>query len=93
MQAIGILERNHTRPKEDAGSKLAKELLEQAQTKLVPAVGDSWRWRILYLRALLDYEHYTQRGRKTRRAKEALHELTRIYHAEKAWSILRPPVE
>ncbi len=93
VQAIGILEHNHTRPKEDAGSRLAKELLEQAQTKLEPAVRDSWRWRILYLRALLDFEHYTHRGRKTRRAKEALQELTRIYHAEKAWSILKPSVE
>lgn len=91
-QAVDILERNHTRPETDAGSQKALDALDRAQTHLQPKVRQSWRWRILYLRAVLDREHYASPGRRTERATEALKELTALYHAEHAEGSVRPPL-
>jgi hypothetical protein len=51
----------------------------------------SWRWRILYLRALLDDELSRNQEVKTDRCEEALEELTRIYYAGKAEFLVQPP--
>lgn len=90
-RAVAILERNHTRPAADAGSQEALDLLTAAGARLSPQARTSWRWRILYLRALLDREHYAHGGRRTEAAREALRELTALYHAEHAEGAVRPP--
>ncbi len=88
VRAIEILEANHRRrgtrferpPRE---TWEAFELLRQADRKLSPQVRRSWRWRILYLRALIDDE-LRRNGGKPRGPvlKEAFAEIIRIYHAE-----------
>jgi len=92
VRAVGILERNHTRLQEDAGSEEALGLLRRAEGRMTPFARSCWRWRILLLRALLDHEHYVHKGERTKKMLEALRELTVIYHAENAWPRVRPPL-
>jgi hypothetical protein len=53
----------------------------------------AWRWRIVYLRALIDKELFERKGKREGDVlKAAFEELTRIYHAEKAHSMpIKPP--
>jgi len=92
VRAVEILERNHTRLHEDAGSEEALGLLRRAEDTMTSFARSSWRWRILLLRALLDHEHYVHKGEKTKRTLKALKELSVIYHAEKAWPYVKPPL-
>jgi hypothetical protein len=54
----------------------------------------AWRWRILYLRALIDREMLRTKGElKSETLKQAFRELTTIYHAEEGHSMpIHPPV-
>ena len=87
-----ILEANHTLPVVDAGSAEALRRLDAAADRMTASARSSWRWRILYLRAVLDREHYAAPGARTRRCEEALRELIAIYHAERAEPPVRPPL-
>ncbi len=88
LRAVGILEANHRRtngrferPPEQTAE--AYELLREADRKLTPQARGAWRWRILYLRALIDDELRKTGGRSRGPIlKEAYVELVRIYHAE-----------
>jgi hypothetical protein len=105
--AIRIMERNHrycgwhrlfqqeaAAPRddlEDAGSEEAYALMARADSRLGERARNAWRWRILYLRALVDRERFANRGLPTDRCEEAFDELTRIYHAERAERQVAPP--
>jgi hypothetical protein len=88
LRAVEILEANHRRksgrferPPQQTGE--AYELLRKADQKLTPQARRSWRWRILYLRVLIDDELCKTGGKPQGPAlKEAFAELVRIYHAE-----------
>jgi len=69
----------------------AAGLLEEANAKLPPKVQASWRWRILYLRSQLDLELASHGGFCTPRCESMFQELTKIYHAETADTIVAPP--
>ena len=75
----------------DAGAEEAYETLKALDAKLTPQARKSWRWRILYLRGLLDAELKGNSGRPNERCEEAFAELIGIYHAEHTW--LRPPID
>ncbi len=88
-QAIAILEANHARrgngsfksPPHDTAK--ARALMESANAKLSPQIQTAWRWRILYLRALIDDELAKSGGIPQRATlAEPFAELIRIYHAE-----------
>jgi hypothetical protein len=88
LRAVRILEANHRRkrggferpPRQTAE---ARELLVRAEGMLTPRARRAWRWRILYLRALIDDELNKTGGKPRGPAlKEAFAELVRIYHAE-----------
>jgi hypothetical protein len=104
VSIVKILENNFPRDQIGSDALKAHALAEKVNTSLTSSVRKSWRWRILYLRALIDKEmHITkadmkgtflylqknqQRGAVLR---EAFAELTRIYHAENALKMwLRP---
>ena len=76
-----------------ADASQAYELAQKVDAQLSPDTRKSWRWRILYLRALIDKEMRLTKGAlKGKVLKDAFDELTRIYHAENAlegW--LKPP--
>jgi hypothetical protein len=94
---LGVLhtfERNHARNAVGADALTAFDAIRRVDSKLTPQATAAWRWRILYLRGLIDAELYRTRGKlEGPRLKAAFEELTRIYHARNAlpdW--LRPAV-
>ena len=90
-RAIAILDKNLERKREDQdgvtrilmtnteGAEEAFRLIEQADKKLASQTRASWRWRILYLRALIDNELSCNQFRVSERCNIAFKELSKIY--------------
>lgn len=71
----------------------AFELLRKADAALPKRVRSSWRWRLLYLRGLIDSQMAKNGGKKEGDVlRDAFNELTALYHADRAHPSLRPPV-
>lgn len=76
-----------------AKSVEAFKLLEKVDAALPAWAKNGWRWRILYLRGLIDSELVANGGRMEGAVlRDAFGELTRIYHAEAAHAPVKPPV-
>jgi len=90
VRAVNLLEDTHTKLSEK--STKARELLQQVEARLTPQARKSWRWRILYLRSVVDAERYAS-GKAGSKANpvlmQAFEELTAIQHADHA--LQRPP--
>ena len=87
LAVLATLERNHVRdireptPPVLTGAAEAFDRIERAERTLTSRVRAGWRWRILYLRALIDRELELNGGRfKGAAIQEAFAELSRIYH-------------
>ncbi|OPZ26973.1 MAG: hypothetical protein BWZ02_01818 [Lentisphaerae bacterium ADurb.BinA184] len=66
-------------------------LCQQADRQLPPGAREAWRWRVLYLRGLIDHELFTHPGQPhSEPCDQAFEELTRIYHAETGWGPVSP---
>jgi hypothetical protein len=70
----------------------AYELIKSADARFDSRTRNSWRWRILYLRALIDSEIFKNNSLKGQTIKESFEELIEIYHAQKAQWRVKPPV-
>jgi len=68
----------------------AWNLIRQADRQLSPRARASWRWQILYLRALIDDELVKNDYRVSPRCEQALENLTKIYCAQKAILAVSP---
>lgn len=79
-------------PQADPGAEEAYATVQRVDAKLAPQARQSWRWRQLYLRALLDSELKTNGGKPNDRCNEAFAELIKLYHAENASGTVRPPL-
>lgn len=66
-------------------------LLESVDRRLPPAARDSWRWRVLLLRARIDREIARSRGAPSDALDRAFEELTGLYGATRAVPCLTPP--
>lgn len=80
-------------PQPDPGAERAYEIVRRVDDELSPRARGNWRWRILYLRALLDAELKANGGRPNERCHAAFSELIEIYHAEHAEPHVRPPLD
>jgi hypothetical protein len=88
-RAVAIFERNHARnsrarfarPLSDTEEAL--RLLTEAEQGMSVQARQSWRWRLLYLRAVIDNE-LARNGAKLQGPvlRQAFDEIVRIYHAE-----------
>jgi hypothetical protein len=91
MEAITLLERSYPRDewrREDV--ERAYELMMKADPLLSARARASWRWRILYLRAVIDHELINNANVPTDRCDEAYEELIRIFHLEDGWFCVTP---
>ncbi|MCX6880517.1 MAG: hypothetical protein NTW21_42935 [Verrucomicrobia bacterium] len=79
-------------PQADPGAEEAYAAMQRVDGLLTPQAKKTWRWRQLYLRALLDSELKTNNGKPNERCNEAFAELIKIYHAENAIDTVRPPL-
>jgi hypothetical protein len=93
LEVVKIFEANHNRKNIHNSAIHAFNLVENAQENLTEAVKKSWRWRIFYLRALIDKELYQREGKlEGENLKAAFAELMRLYHAQNAHSMpIKPP--
>ena len=101
--AIDILERTLAREQDiidgekrfvlanPTGAAEAFALLANADAKLPDSVRTSWRWRILYLRGLIDAELAANEYRSTECSEAAYQELTEIFHVQHGLFIIAPP--
>ena len=107
LEAIEILEANHNHIwemnwefkrqrrfpvfyKRDPKEAYAK--LSNVDASLTPQARSAWRWRILYLRSLIDQELQPYEGYWANEVCEkAMHELTAIYYAQNAEIKCSPP--
>jgi hypothetical protein len=80
------------KPQADPGAEEAYATVQRVDEKLTPQAKKAWRWRQLYLRALLDSELKTSGGKPNDKCNEAFAELIKIYHAENAIGTVRPPL-
>jgi len=71
----------------------AFDLLQQVDGRLRPQQSSSWRWRILFLRGLIDRELVRNSFHSSQTVEDAFEELIRIYSAEEANWAVRPPVQ
>jgi hypothetical protein len=92
-EVVRIFERNHNRKAIGADALKAFELVARTDAALTPAARSAWRWRIVYLRALIDKELFERKGKlEGKTLKSAFEELTRIYNAENVqWQAVKPP--
>lgn len=107
-KAIAILEEDYPRTDENVttdGARVrfvlthsshaaeAYQLFQQMAKKLSPKVQNSWRWRILYLRALIDDELVKNDFYVSPRCENAFEQLTEIYYGKTAAWTLTPPTK
>jgi hypothetical protein len=75
------------------GIETAFALLEEVDRSLAADQRQAWRWRVLYLRGLIDLELSRNEFRTNPRIEQAYEELIRIYSAEDAIWAVRPPAQ
>lgn len=93
--AVSLMEDIYPRDRLDAGkAQEALARLDRAAGRLPARVLDSWRWRILYLRAVIDAESAAHPGREgvvSERQQECFDELVALYCAEDSEWAVTPP--
>lgn len=72
--------------------KYIYDLVIKCNAALPPATRNTWRWRIIYLRAVIDNELSSNNYKETEVCRKAYDELIDIYHAQNADYVVRPPV-
>ncbi len=91
VEAIKLLECTYPRTdwrREDV--ERAHALIMETDAKLLARAKQSWRWRILYLRAVIDFELINNANVPTDRCDEAYEELIRIFHLQDGWFCVTP---
>lgn len=78
-------------PPTDFGAKETFETLKQIDVKLPPQIRSSWRWRLLMIRAELDYMLRQTNGQLTKESNHLFLELIQISHLENATNAIYPP--
>ena len=77
----------------DHGSETAYRIIKDIDRKLPARVRKSWRWRILFLRAMLDYKLRRTDGVPDEEAESGFRELNDIYHTWKGTVQVRAPFD
>lgn len=77
--------------KQTARAAECLELVEEAEKTMTPAARRRWRWRIFYIRALLDATFRKSGGKSTAVTERCFRELEQIYSAGKAEFAVVPP--
>lgn len=103
-EAIRILEKNHGLekrkgnpkaivPEQDHGAEKAWKLLTEADGRLPETIKKGWRWRVLIVRAMLDYEFRRNKGMSNQKTDAGFKELNELYHNnEKSTPAVSPPL-
>jgi hypothetical protein len=80
-------------PQDDPEAEEAYNLIRQTDAQLPGWARKSWRWRILYIRAMLDAELKVNGGSPNQECIKGFKELMSIYHTtEKSDPVIKPPI-
>jgi len=90
LEMVRLFEGNHNRHFIKASAMQAFAIAQKVDTTLTEQARRAWRWRIVYLRALIDKEMHAHPNEMSEALKDAFRELTRIYHAEHANERVKP---
>ena len=92
VSVVNLFEKSHIRDQIGERAITAYQLMERADAKLTPQARRSWRWRLFYIRAMLDQELYRNKLLQGRDEvfQQAYDELMDISHSQNAWPMLRP---
>ena len=84
VRLVELFEKNH-RPymMERANADAAKRLAQKMDRDILPSMRNSWRWRLVWLRAMIDPEICGTDDLQPDSAKPYFDELVRLYHVEK----------
>jgi hypothetical protein len=94
VAVVRIFEQNHNRREINESALLAFEMVMHAEKLMTSGARKSWRWRIFYLRALMDKEIYEQNGKiESEILKSAFKELIAIYYAQNCHFFKLPQLE
>ena len=66
-----------------ARAAAAREIAARMDAAIAPALSTAWRWRLVYLRALIDVEIFNAKSGAPEPARPYFDELVKIYHAER----------
>lgn len=77
--------------RDTASAEAAWEAISGLDNRLRPAVRRSWRWRLIFLRALIDHELVRHGGLVSPECEDALNELTEIYRYKSEANYLMHP--
>lgn len=90
LAAIHLLEETWITPQAEVEKVMrAYEIIKDVDAKLTPRASRAWRWRILYLRSLIDAERLAD-DHPTSAYTKAIEELVKIYHAQNAHHYVLP---
>jgi len=67
------------------------ERANRIDVSLAPSVRSGWRWRVVFLRACIDYELYHNDGEPNEQCEIYYNELIEMYYAQEALYALAPP--
>jgi len=82
----------NAKPQADLGAEEAYASVRQVDTELPGWARESWRWRILFIRTMLDAELKRNGGSPTQACEEGFRELMNLYHVtEDTDPVVRPP--
>jgi len=76
---------------ETEGVREAYEMLAGVESQLPRWARDSWRWKVLFLRSVIDRELVEHDFTPSERCEEAFHELTALYHSHRGIYSVTPP--
>lgn len=81
------------KPQADPGAEEAYALVKQVDSKLPEWAQKSWRWRLVFIRAMLDAELKANGGSPNETCIEGFKELLKIYHTSvKTDPAVKPPI-
>jgi hypothetical protein len=92
LKVAKIFEQNIDKSNLGPSADDAYEILQRVDATLTPQAKASWRWRVFFLRGVVDHELRQTRGKlEGPVVKSVFEELTKIYHGENAEWLLRMP--
>lgn len=83
----------NVKPQPDPGAEDAYEIVKKSNETMSVWAKSSWRWRILFIRTMLDAELKANGGSPNEKCYEGFYELLKLYHCtEQTDPVVKPPL-
>ena len=96
LKVSEIFERNNKQTQIGADADQAWEILQRVDARLTPQARTAWRWRVFYLRGMMDHELRLTKGKLEGPViKDIFEELKRLYYYQPGkteWLLRMPEV-